>query len=62
MSEIFFRFSLLTCISGLVVASRKNLAHHKLEFAHEHAQVSSFDEAVRILKPTALIGVSGNFA
>jgi len=45
--------------SGLVVASRKNLAHHKLEFAHEHDPVSTFDEAVKAIKPTALIGVSG---
>lgn len=44
---------------GLVVKSRKNLAHHKLEFAHEHAEVKTFDEAVKVLKPTALIGVSG---
>lgn len=44
---------------GLVVKSRKNLAHHKLDFAHDHEHVASFDEAVKNLNPTALIGVSG---
>jgi malate dehydrogenase (oxaloacetate-decarboxylating)(NADP+) len=45
--------------SGLVVKSRKNLAHHKLEFAHDHPQIFTFEDAVRTLNPTALIGVSG---
>jgi malate dehydrogenase (oxaloacetate-decarboxylating)(NADP+) len=43
---------------GLVVASRGELAHHKLRYAHDHAPVADFAEAVRQLKPTALIGVS----
>jgi len=45
---------------GLVVQSRaRDLAHHKLAYAHEHPFVASLDEAVEALKPTALIGVSG---
>ncbi|MDD3180849.1 MAG: NAD-dependent malic enzyme [Opitutaceae bacterium] len=43
---------------GLVVASRKDLAEHKLHFAHDHAQVTTLLEAVEALKPTALIGCS----
>jgi malate dehydrogenase (oxaloacetate-decarboxylating)(NADP+) len=43
---------------GLVVAGRGELAHHKLRYAHAHAPVADFAEAVRQLKPTALIGVS----
>lgn len=46
--------------SGLVVAERKaKLAEHKLPYAHEHAPVATLLEAVEVLKPTALIGVSG---
>ncbi len=43
---------------GLVVKSRKDLAHHKLPFAHDFKEITSFIEAVRELKPTAIIGVS----
>jgi malate dehydrogenase (oxaloacetate-decarboxylating)(NADP+) len=41
-----------------VVASRKDLAHHKLRFAHDHAQVTKFIDCIRDLKPTAIVGVS----
>lgn len=44
---------------GLIVHSREKLAEHKLSFAHDHEPVSNFLEAVRALKPTAIIGVSG---
>jgi malate dehydrogenase (oxaloacetate-decarboxylating)(NADP+) len=44
---------------GLVVKSRGDLAEHKLPYAHEYAFIPSLEEAVRTLKPTALIGVSG---
>lgn len=44
---------------GLVVASRTDLTGHKRHFAHDHPQAASFLEAVRLLKPTAIIGVSG---
>ncbi len=43
---------------GLVVASRGDLAAYKKPFAHDHAQVDRFEEAVRLLKPTAILGVS----
>ncbi len=41
---------------GLVVASRKDLAPHKLPYAHEHAPAEDFLAAVKALKPTAIIG------
>ena len=45
---------------GLVVKHRGDkLAVHKLPYAHDHAPITSLAEAVRVLKPTALIGVSG---
>ncbi len=44
---------------GLVVESRKDLADHKLDYAHSHAPIRTFQEAVETLKPTAIIGVSG---
>jgi malate dehydrogenase (oxaloacetate-decarboxylating)(NADP+) len=44
---------------GLVVKSRTDLQEHKLPYAHEHSGVTDLLEAVKALKPTALIGVSG---
>ncbi len=44
---------------GLVVKSREGLADHKKPFAHDHAPVPDFLSAVKALKPTAIIGVSG---
>jgi malate dehydrogenase (oxaloacetate-decarboxylating)(NADP+) len=44
---------------GLVVKSRTDLATHKLLFAHDAEFVPSLLEAVKMLKPTAIIGVSG---
>ena len=43
---------------GLVVRSRGDLAEHKRRYAHEHAPLARFPEAVRALKPTAIIGVA----
>jgi malate dehydrogenase (oxaloacetate-decarboxylating)(NADP+) len=43
---------------GLVVASRDDLQSHKVPFAHEHRPIVTLEEAVRTLKPTALIGVA----
>lgn len=44
---------------GLVVKSRENLQEHKLPYAHDHEPIRNLDAAVKALKPTALIGVSG---
>lgn len=44
---------------GLVVASRHDLAAHKRPYAHDHAPLPDLLAAVNVLKPTALIGVSG---
>eukprot|EP00294_Goniomonas_avonlea_P016017 CAMPEP_0114548656 /NCGR_PEP_ID=MMETSP0114-20121206/5100_1 /TAXON_ID=31324 /ORGANISM="Goniomonas sp, Strain m" /LENGTH=564 /DNA_ID=CAMNT_0001733265 /DNA_START=37 /DNA_END=1731 /DNA_ORIENTATION=+ len=44
---------------GLVVKNRgDNLAHHKLDFAHDHPKCANLLEAVKALKPTGIIGVS----
>jgi len=44
---------------GLVVKSRlAGLQHHKLNYAHEHEEVRDFVDAMKILKPTGIIGVS----
>jgi malate dehydrogenase (oxaloacetate-decarboxylating)(NADP+) len=44
---------------GLVAAGRKDLSAHKKPYAHRHAPVKDLSAAVDALKPTALIGVSG---
>jgi len=44
---------------GLVVKSRSDLTGHKLDYAHDHPQITDFLTAVETLKPTAIIGVSG---
>ncbi|MFA6961679.1 MAG: NAD-dependent malic enzyme [Opitutaceae bacterium] len=46
---------------GLVVQNRpgKPLAHHKLPYSHPHAPVRTLAEAVETVRPTVLIGVSG---
>ncbi|MCA9986134.1 MAG: NAD-dependent malic enzyme [Anaerolineales bacterium] len=44
---------------GLVVASRDDLAAYKLPYAHEHPFLPDFLAAVRTLKPTIIIGASG---
>ncbi len=43
---------------GLVVAARTDLAAHKQPYAHEHAPVATLLDAVKTLKPTAIIGVA----
>jgi malate dehydrogenase (oxaloacetate-decarboxylating)(NADP+) len=44
---------------GLVVKARTDLAEHKRPFAHDYACLYDFQQAVEQLKPTAIIGVSG---
>ncbi len=45
---------------GLVVHDRlPGLAHHKIPYAHDHPPVTTLAEAIDLLRPTALIGVSG---
>jgi len=44
---------------GLVCASRKDLAEHKISYAHEYDFTDNFVEAIKKLKPTAIVGVSG---
>ncbi|HLG39429.1 MAG TPA: NAD-dependent malic enzyme [Chitinophagaceae bacterium] len=43
---------------GLVTKSRYDLADYKLPFARDYQYVSDFLEAVHLIKPTAIIGVS----
>ena len=45
--------------TGLVVKSRERLQAHKLPYAHEHEFLPDLLSAVRDLKPTAIVGVSG---
>ncbi|MCH8012729.1 MAG: NAD-dependent malic enzyme [Candidatus Marinimicrobia bacterium] len=44
---------------GLVVKSRDNLQEHKLHYAHDHEFLPDLLSAVEYLKPTILVGVSG---
>jgi malate dehydrogenase (oxaloacetate-decarboxylating)(NADP+) len=44
---------------ALVESSRTDLSAHKKAYAHPHAPVNDLLSAVRALRPTALIGVSG---
>ena len=43
---------------GLVVKSRSDLAHHKVPYAHDHYPVATLLDAVKAVKPTAIIGVA----
>ena len=44
---------------GLLVAGRDNIAEHKKPYAHEGKFTADFREAVNTLKPTAILGLSG---
>ena len=43
---------------GLVVKQRADLAAHKQPYAHDHAPVGTLLDAVKALRPTAIIGVA----
>jgi malate dehydrogenase (oxaloacetate-decarboxylating)(NADP+) len=43
---------------GLVVKQRTDLAAHKQAYAHDHAPIGTLLDAVRSLRPTAIIGVA----
>lgn len=45
-------------VNGLVESTRTDLADFQKPFAHLHAPVASFVEAIQSIKPTAIIGVS----
>ncbi|MBK8504588.1 MAG: NAD-dependent malic enzyme [Saprospiraceae bacterium] len=44
---------------GLVCDQRANLKKHKLPYAHSHEIVSTLLDTIKAIKPTAIIGVSG---
>lgn len=44
---------------GLVVQGRAGLAEHKLPYAHPHEPLPDFLSAVEALRPTIIVGVSG---
>lgn len=45
-------------INGLMVSARTDIAGFQKPFAHDHAAVSSFVEAIGQIRPTGIIGVS----
>ncbi len=47
---------------GLVTDDRTDLAAHKRPYAHLHPPVADFLQAVQTLRPTAIIGLSGQTA
>ncbi len=44
---------------GLLCAGRDHVAEHKEPYAHEHEYIDNLLDAVKQLKPTALLGLSG---
>ena len=57
--EVARRHCWLIDSTGLVVKGREPLQKHKLPYAHEREFLPDLLSAVRSVKPTALIGVSG---
>jgi len=45
--------------TGLIVAGRERLTAHKERYAHKHPEVTDFHEAVKAVRPTAIMGASG---
>jgi malate dehydrogenase (oxaloacetate-decarboxylating)(NADP+) len=46
-------------VNGLLVTSRKDIADFQRPFAQDRPSISTFVEAIKALKPTGIIGVSG---
>jgi malate dehydrogenase (oxaloacetate-decarboxylating)(NADP+) len=46
-------------LNGLIITSRSDLADFQRPFAQDRSPISTFIEAVKALKPTGIIGVSG---
>ena len=44
---------------GLLVAGREHISEHKMAYAHEHPGIADFVDAIKTLKPTAILGLSG---
>lgn len=44
---------------GLVIKARTDLAEHKLGFAHDHEPIEDLLKVIKTLRPTVLVGVSG---
>jgi len=44
---------------GLLVSGRDGIAAHKRPYAHDHQHCATFLDAVRELRPTAILGLSG---
>lgn len=44
---------------GLLVDGRENIAPHKQPYAHQHEYLENFMDAVKALRPTAILGLSG---
>jgi malate dehydrogenase (oxaloacetate-decarboxylating)(NADP+) len=45
-------------VNGLLVTSRTDLAEFQKPFAQDHAPIANFVDAVKVLRPTGIIGVS----
>ena len=49
----------LVDVNGLVVAARADLNEYQRRFAHDHPPLATLRDAVEVLRPDTLIGVSG---
>ena len=45
-------------VNGLMVKSRTDIADFQKPFAHDHAPMDSFVEAIEAIRPTGIVGVS----
>ena len=44
---------------GLLTAGREDIPPQKQPYAHSHAEIDNFSDAIRALRPTAIIGCAG---